>query len=603
MDDLNESLKLRVPEQRLTALSFCEATPRALEKWVRDLPMANIGETAKRLYHAQNELNQLIIAPTERYALIELIRDPVYFVCGELAKHYLNQPVVLPEKPRKIANLCQALQLNLANGYKHIVLDSLAPSYPEKVRRTLATACHRAISDLSRTILRANQLYSSSPQGAWLEIHQLFAFAEEQNLLKYAIEDGQNRHRNPSTIGDAYHRILLLACARPNQLRQSDLAMLFHTFEAWSRHVYAGRDLVGDALFIIDPDTDKPPVYRTLAKVNPNSRQLIGFDTSQLAKLLTDHLASLHKEGERAEAALELPERLAESHLSHLAKAFGVLTKRTFNRIDRSGVLQVTVGLTSTHYHCAGGVEFAQQLLHQENDDPNDNYFLRQMRRKDVWGGAGDASRSRDERLGGTPELTAINYTGPKNQQKSDAERNYPVFSVPLVNTSPGGYCLQWQGNVPGNLQAGELLGIRENDREPWAIAVVRWIRRIQQTGTQLGVELLAPSAEPVGVQLVQKTGDSSEFLRGLLMPELPSIGQPATLITPRLPFQAGSRVILNQRGRESKCLLTRRLCATGSFNQFEFRPLSAGGTPPPQTGRRMGGTSEDEFDSLWPSL
>ncbi|RMF17652.1 MAG: GTPase, partial [Gammaproteobacteria bacterium] len=226
MDDLNESLKLRVPEQRLTSLSFCEATPRALQQWVSALPMANIGETAKQLYHAQTELNQLMIAPAQRFALMELIRDPVYFVCEELSKHFLNQPVVLPDKPRKIANLCQALQMNLANGYKHMVLDSLAPSYPEKVRRMLATACHRAISDLSRTILRASQLYSPSPTGVWLEIHQLFAFAEHNQLLRYAIEDNQNQFRNPSTIGDAYHRILMLGCAKPNQVRQRDLAML-----------------------------------------------------------------------------------------------------------------------------------------------------------------------------------------------------------------------------------------------------------------------------------------------------------------------------------------------------------------------------------------
>ena len=185
-----------------------------------------------------------------------------------------------------------------------------------------------------------------------------------------------------------------------------------------------------------------------------------------------------------------------------------------------------------------------------------------------------------------------------------DSNDAYPNYEVPLINTSPGGYCLKWQGEIPSNIQAGEILSIRENSKQPWRIAVIRWIRHIKQFGTQIGVELLAPNAKPCGVQLHHKTGDPSEYLRGLLLPEISAIGQAATLITPRLPFQAGHKVSIKFGDTEGKCQLEKRVSATSSFSQFELSEhvhLQENNTKP--THDTQNHNSDEDFDSLWPTL
>ena len=121
---------------------------------------------------------------------------------------------------------------------------------------------------------------------------------------------------------------------------------------------------------------------------------------------------------------------------------------------------------------------------------------------------------------------------------------------------------------------------------------------------TQIGIELLAPSAAPCGVRLIQKVGNSSEYLRGLLLPEISVVNQAATLITPRLPFQSGSRISLLHDGREDQGPLLKKVSATGSISQFELKlqnpaALASPNGAPPSTP----GATEDEFDSLWPSL
>lgn len=70
----------------------------------------------------------------------------------------------------------------------------------------------------------------------------------------------------------------------------------------------------------------------------------------------------------------------------------------------------------------------------------------------------------------------------------------YPTFTLPIVNHSPGGYCLAWPKEVPGQLQAGEILGLQDSPNQAWSVAVVRWIRQVRGGGTQMGIELVAPT-------------------------------------------------------------------------------------------------------------
>ena len=50
MDKQSPHLHLRVPIPDKQGLSFCDASPRDLKRWIAGLPKANIGETARQLY-------------------------------------------------------------------------------------------------------------------------------------------------------------------------------------------------------------------------------------------------------------------------------------------------------------------------------------------------------------------------------------------------------------------------------------------------------------------------------------------------------------------------------------------------------------------------
>ena len=113
-----DNLRLKIPSQDLSMLSFCSAQPKRLQEWVDGLPQMNIGECAKQLYAAIQEINRFQTDSRTRLQMLEILRDPIRYVCKSLEKHFLNKAVILPPKESKIANLAQALQNHLATGYK-----------------------------------------------------------------------------------------------------------------------------------------------------------------------------------------------------------------------------------------------------------------------------------------------------------------------------------------------------------------------------------------------------------------------------------------------------------------------------------------------------
>jgi len=595
---------LKVPEQKIASLSFCETTPKAFKDWVNQLPMVNVGEASRQLYHAIIELNQLFIPHAQRLQLLELIRPKIHFVCEELSRHYFGLSIALPEKQRKIANLSQALQLHAAAGYKLCVMECLDNGGVDKNRKALATAMHRAISELAATILRSHQLYCPSPAQSWLECHRMFRFALRNKLHSQSIDDDVLTQRRASKVEDAYKRLLLLGCSRPNQLRQSELAHIYSLFETWTDWAECGPEAEQDSLFVVNLERDNAPFYRSLLDKSPGNNSL-NFDTRNLSAEIGEVLDARGRSSE-PNTRLQLPPSVSSTLLTHLSQALGILAKRNFNRITSQGTLEICVGLTATHYFVAGGKTFNQFVSGNNEltaeDDNDSNRFLRGARqREDAWASAHDAGPNDELTRSADTPINFRNSIG--STPDSATDRNQPKsHHALLINTSPGGYCVSWETTVPTSLQAGEVLGVREQSNHPWSIAVVRWIRQVKNQGTQIGIELLAPSAAPCGVRLIQKIGNSSEYLRGLLLPEISVVNQAAMLITPRLPFQSGSRISMLYDGREDQGTLSRKVSATGSISQFELK-LQNSGASPVHNPAPSPGTNEDEFDSLWPSL
>ena len=613
------SEQLSIPERTLKTLSFCEPNVRHMNEWIQHLPMVNLSESSRQLYHAIIELNQLIIDPEARLKLLELLRSPIQFVCNGLSKHYLNRPILLPEKPRKISLLAMALDNHMALGYKIVIFDcaqanNSALSRKEKKITTLAI--QRAISALTKTIVRSYQLYSPAPKKAWHELNQLYLIAETNGLLETKVEDRENLFLSKITIAEAYKRVLMLGCCKPNQMRQRDIKSIYDTTELWSTHLELG-EVETESVYVINLSSDTPPIYQNLArkKLTPFHR---GINFSHLLELLGEYLAQSRENHDAFVKGITVPQNVSEDLVRCLLRAWQALTDRAFSRSPSNKAITLCVGFSATHCYISGGIDFNALLQRGVNDFANiveeepkassdNNIFQGREVEKasdvtDTWAGAYDVDKGDFVRRKAVSNTIPVDFTSPKLPTFQAPEEDdfakpctiYPKHTAQLIDTSPSGYCIKWQNDIPCEVKTGELVGLNEGDVHSWSLGVIRWINKIDNAETLVGIELLAAGSIPCGAKVVTEGKRKSDYMRAFLLPSHHAESQPASLITPNLPFKEDIKVIVNQYGELSHGFLGKGLLSTASFTQFLYDI---------EVGEDIHDASDDNIEDLWPDI
>jgi len=597
--DVITAVKLTTPAPDLDALSFCKASPTALADWVAGLPMANTNNTAEQLLQATNEVARLKLSSVERMQLLEQLRPTLEYICSRLDTASKSGDIAAEQ-----SILAQRLQTNLTVGYKATIRDADPTNVDD--RRIVTLATHRTVADLSRTLLRSCQHYVAPSRNLWLELNQLYSLAERMGVATHNITDDENHSVMNLSIADHYTRCLLLACSKPNQLRERQLTAIFNALEQWVGYTNLAPS-AKDSLFCVDLEEDVPPRYTRLVedKTKPAIR---GLNTGTLVYQLEAYLKGIDTE-------LPIPEFMEMSVVNHLASCWGEIAKRGFRRAPASGNMKIAVGMRAVHYFISGGVDFSEQLgsadaMLKKEINPflvidgvgggkatnADSWFAHEQQGKpDIVDPGGDLERFNEQRQEAAqkfekskelthrrrsvsnppPELVDGELLDPQPKPPVEEQMDlaYPFYEVDLVDTSPGGYCISWDSDAPTTMQAGEIMAVREEHDQRWCIAVLRWVRKVDGK-TQTGLELMAPRAIPVAIRIVQKKGGPTDYTRALLLPELSAIRQPATLITPSVMFSEQQKIHLQRQGIQATAQLAEERLRTESFIQFTFRML-----------------------------
>src|SRR3569623_2101607 len=156
-----------------------------------------------------------------------------------------------------------------------------------------------------------------------------------------------------------------------------------------------------------------------------------------------------------------------------------------------------------------------------------------------------------------------------------------------ILNESAAGARLHWGGNNPPRVRV--------------VMGVVRWMSQPPGKGVCFGVQMLVPSAIPITLRLADKDETERDYLKGLLLPPLPSHESTQTLLTPAFVYRSGDVVSVRVPEQcEQRYRLIRAVESTQVFTRFHFEPISAViEEEPPRTSRRR----EQEFDSVWSGL
>jgi hypothetical protein len=327
---------------------------------------------------------------------------------------------------------------------------------------------------------------------------------------------------------------------------------------------------------------------------------------------LLEHLKTLKEETGIQGTSFDKETAVPANMLDHLITSLGSVSLRNFNRTASKSPLWICVGLSSVHYHVARQRLF-EQMLYGDRYIPaaamqtQDVKFLSSHGDADIWQKANpeeDYMGSVGEAAGGHIDLDTATRARllPEESPELPTNKRYPVFKVQLADTSPGGYCLELLDELPRDIKTGDVVGLKETENQKeWVIAVIRWISRLENAKTLIGLELLSPRAIAYGARIYRNGGEKTPPMRVLLLPEITLVGQPHSLITPRAGFKERQKVTMRNSVDSHTIALQRQIMSTGNFDQFEFRYVKELGDVLAEN--RNGGPPEGEYDSIWSSI
>ena len=605
MSEIIDLTGLAIPAQQSADKTSFDVRPKFMEKWITSLPMANLGETSRLVFKAVVEINRLDIPVPQRYKAMELLRKPCHYIVESLEKHFAGRPLPLNKRNRKISELARALLSELAVGYKIIARQTETSSRPDL--KILTTALHRSMSYQGLLLLRSYQVYAPYPRGIWKELHTIYHFMESYDLLNQVIKDPLNLLPGNSSIDTLYKKILLLSLSMPYRLHRGEIdkvCSLLNQFVNFTRldKITEGSPPAG--LFIIDLDSDNQPGY--LAMHNSNDyRSCRLLNTSEMVININEQLQSPDS---------GLLKMASGDLISRLLAAWSVLSKRSFSRIQRDkSFANVAFGLSAAHHFVSGEQAFSP--VPEEAD-----------KKPDINGKVSDYHSTRVHAISDIvkgPDVWNMSYTYSENDpsraapDKASLASNtatqqgfeYETIQLGMANISAGGYCLVSQGDINFSAHVGDLLAVRDTDDltiEQWGIGVVRRMLNNRSGSIELGIEMLTPNAVAVAARLEGENDlqTGSDYLRCLMLPELRTIEQPATIITPAMPFKLDSRIRINLQDRSIIAVLSKQLECTRSFSQFEFKVLEEDAPQQEnETNTMESAINEDDFDSIWSNL
>lgn len=529
MNNSSDEITFSSSQQDKAKSELLLMTPVHLAEWRNNLTLSDIGVAAKKMYLVLHDMHSVQLDPIDRLEMIELLRPTVSFICTHLSKKIFENSQLVADKKSKIALLIQTLRLEAAEGYR-IVIDQLAKSKMHK--KSLVNAVYRLMTFLYKILSTSYQLYASPPDGLWLEIHKLYRFSENQNLATKLISQDnvvQIRHK---TILDAYKHCLLMGVSNPFRLSQKEMQQIDYLIEEWMEYVsLKSIRSTSKELIIVNLNQDEGPIYQECAHTPALTDDILSFDLEKLVKHIKKIIEVKEEKSNDTELSA-LEEMINSVLLEKLYTAWTQRPTRTKDRIATQRKIKVSIGLSSIHY-------FIEKMIQPDS----------------------------------TPKKQ-LNNDEIIMSSENEASGNIPVNSYycQIVNESPTGFRLEWEDNPPHEVNALELIGleiINEQKHRLWLVGSIQWLKQINGK-LNIGVKILSPYAKPVKIQLYNSDeGAISKLMSALLLPELPHIKQPQSIITPYLPFKENSKISLLIDSEEIQGELKSTLYKAHHYKQF----------------------------------
>lgn len=385
------------------------------------------------------------------------------------------------------------------------------PQELARIHRSKAQICLQGIINLSRQLIATALIATPTPTNFWRNAQALYHRAHE------SVDPTATLPAEITAIDTRFKAMLALTAAQPEGLAPREIAFLadyLETHAAATRIDMIRPEAAGD-WFWLDANLDRPPV--PLARLQPEGGPCLYIRFGELADLAAIHLDQLN-DGVPP-LSLGLPVQAAgadyRNALERARQCWSAPRRRSFNRRPQSLPVEVCTQLST------------------------------------LWTALASGAAAKPE--SGNCDLTYSDWT--------------------INNESPLGYAIvHVVGKVTG-IVPGCAVGLRTGADAAWQICLVRWARSNDSSHIEMGLEVLAPAAQPIRIQTVAASKPAPP-IPALLLPALPALSRGEAILTVRGDYNARPFTLLQEQDTRLQiveCMPHRSLIETSSIEVFEF--------------------------------
>lgn len=469
--------------------------------WLDHVPLANVGAAQRELLAQVREFNRFPANAAHRFAVMELLREPVNFVQIEQAKRFANRALPMAQAESDIFEDTNALWEAMRSGYLRC-LDS-ALNGDAAMRAQGALICQRVLAYAGLKMFHHYRAYRQVPPREWRGVHAAYAAAERLEVAEEPVKDFLNRDVHDTSPRIAYARALLMGLCNPNELAQRQLTFVAYLLERWAAKLDVGAEPLpeeeGVLPLVIDLKSDRLP-----ERLDTSASTRVGearyLDARKLAKSLRNRVGLLRKGESPAKLALgeDCIQPSCEQLLVFLFRQWcqGKLSRATERRAAASAV-QVCSELGVIHSLVTGRA-FRQPQGELTN-------------------------RQRDE---------IATFGRVSTRQADDPQPSVAVEQWRLEDESSQGLRMIRRAGTPGKRYThGQLVCVRLADAPSHRLGQVRWLMEGEGGDLHAGIRLLPGVPAGCSVRATGVNVQNEKFVEALLLAAVPSIAAPMSIL------------------------------------------------------------------------
>jgi len=542
------ALLLAIPAQAGTNSVIAETRPGRTRQWLAKLPLMNPAESLRQLYNGVYALNRIPLKPAARMQLLELYRSPFQYVAEHVEKNLHLGYLPLPEKNLHMAELMRETAVEMAYGYKAIIMEVAATGWRNKKQLDeLCVAIQRSIRYLTETLYRSTVYYAVAPKGVWNELHNLYLYAHKLRMSDRQIRDPLIKKNPISSVSQCYKQALLYGLCDAPALTVPAMGKIFRYLDMYSGNAELTPFVEPSytrCCFTVDPDQDEAPQVYTKGVATEQPKRALLLDTREATKLAHDQLQQLRSGASPKDVGLdtEFFDAGAMDILERMVLAWGIAPKRRNFRTQSVGNYDIAVGLGTANFYFNGEKDF--QCV---SDDP----------------------RVQQQVLAGTFGLQKSIQHNPDTLDRQTASS---------IDQSEHGLRLSLDIETHANLQlrVGAILVLRQaGTQQAWQLAIVRWMRQ-EITSLEIGLERAGLVPQSVAVKPVTiNSTEEEQFKPSLLLAARPDRQMGRSLITPPGMYRPQRNIFLDD-GEVLLMIRARHLHERSrDYEWFEFEELN----------------------------